>query len=187
MTMPHLENCGHKCDGWCAECVKELGETCLRYEETISRLEGGCKQCLLEHADHGDDVVSSMAVELVAAKEEIENLKARLAFGKHLNTSTLTVAQWPEWKQVVLGGRVVRLADIIADFLETKAHLERTVAVMSPRIVKAMIDKHGSLREAARRLDVSPTFLCAVNRATVSLSMLRALKLLKAIDNQPTA
>ena len=24
MTMPHLMNCGHKNDGWCLECVREL-------------------------------------------------------------------------------------------------------------------------------------------------------------------
>lgn len=26
MTMPHLENCLHVESGWCAECVKKLGD-----------------------------------------------------------------------------------------------------------------------------------------------------------------
>lgn len=177
--MPHLENCGHRCDGWCAECVKELGETCQRYIERIARLEGCCKKCLLEY--------SLMAAELTAAKEEIENLQGRIAFGRHLNTATLTVAQWPEWKQVMLAGNPVRLGDIIADFLGMKAHLEQTVAVVSSRIVKALVEKYGSLRAASRHTDVSPTFLCEVNRGNVPLSIGRALNLLKNLDNQPTA
>ncbi len=24
MTIPHLMNCSHSCDGWCLDCVKEL-------------------------------------------------------------------------------------------------------------------------------------------------------------------
>jgi hypothetical protein len=29
MTMPHLENCSHRGDGWCGDCVKKLGEECI--------------------------------------------------------------------------------------------------------------------------------------------------------------
>lgn len=28
MTMPHLENCPHKGDGWCLDCVKRLQVEC---------------------------------------------------------------------------------------------------------------------------------------------------------------
>lgn len=28
MTMPHLENCAHLCDGWCLACVKKLHARC---------------------------------------------------------------------------------------------------------------------------------------------------------------
>jgi hypothetical protein len=38
----------------------------------------GCKTCLLEHSAAGDDVVSSLAVELSCAKERIKELKAVL-------------------------------------------------------------------------------------------------------------
>jgi hypothetical protein len=37
-----------------------------------------CKTCLLEHSAAGDDVVSSLAVELSCAKERIKELEAVL-------------------------------------------------------------------------------------------------------------
>lgn len=33
MTMPHLMNCSHSCDGWCLACVGEL------QKELVKRLE----------------------------------------------------------------------------------------------------------------------------------------------------
>ena len=41
MTMPHLENCPHLCDGWCLACVKAEHEVT---EKTISDLMVQCEQ-----------------------------------------------------------------------------------------------------------------------------------------------
>lgn len=39
MTMPHLMNCPHSCEGWCLECVKELhDEGEARYEDYLKLL-----------------------------------------------------------------------------------------------------------------------------------------------------
>lgn len=35
MTMPHLQNCDHKEDGWCSECVKEMGEQLIDLRHAI--------------------------------------------------------------------------------------------------------------------------------------------------------
>jgi hypothetical protein len=33
--MPHLQNCDHKDDGWCGECVREMGEQIIDLREAI--------------------------------------------------------------------------------------------------------------------------------------------------------
>lgn len=38
MTMPHLENCIHKDDGWCLDCIKELGKENLKFSQAILKL-----------------------------------------------------------------------------------------------------------------------------------------------------
>lgn len=37
MTMPHLMNCSHTEDGWCAECVKSMCEELLTHAEIIEK------------------------------------------------------------------------------------------------------------------------------------------------------
>ncbi len=35
MTMPHLMNCPHSPDGWCLDCVKEMGEQLIDLRHAI--------------------------------------------------------------------------------------------------------------------------------------------------------
>jgi len=39
MTMPHLENCQHTGDGWCFECVGNMGRELIAARATIAELE----------------------------------------------------------------------------------------------------------------------------------------------------
>lgn len=36
MTMPHLENCHHRADGWCGDCVKQLGTENMDLRQAIA-------------------------------------------------------------------------------------------------------------------------------------------------------
>lgn len=35
MTMPHLMNCGHSAEGWCLDCVAEMGNDNLKFKELL--------------------------------------------------------------------------------------------------------------------------------------------------------
>ncbi len=41
--MPHLSNCPHAEDGWCGDCVKELGEEVIRFQLLIHEVEDRLK------------------------------------------------------------------------------------------------------------------------------------------------
>jgi hypothetical protein len=47
MTMPHLMNCPHREDGWCAECVREAGNSNLVLLQEVRRLSAALHQ--LDH------------------------------------------------------------------------------------------------------------------------------------------
>ena len=178
MTMPHLENCSHTGSGWCGDCVKSLGEENLRLSESL-RQQSGCERCLMDHFAAGDDVTQELAVELTQAKLTIESLQGQVEFGKHLNHATIDVSAWPEWKQVILGGKRTSLASILNDYLQLQARLTVVVATLSHRIAQQLSEQHGSLRAAARATGLSPTYLCQVARGNATLSIDRTLKILK--------
>lgn len=51
MTMPHLMNCNHLCDGWCLDCVKR------------------------EH-DENERIIEGLMANLECQKAEVESLQA---------------------------------------------------------------------------------------------------------------
>lgn len=57
MTMPHLMNCSHSCDGWCLECVKDMQN---KYELSIVNE----KQKLLQRYKALFDLLQTMIKDL---------------------------------------------------------------------------------------------------------------------------
>jgi hypothetical protein len=123
--------------------------------------------------------VKELAVELTQAKKTIESLLGQVEFGRHLNHCTIEVAQWPEWKQIVLGGRKTSLAAILNDYIQLQERITAIVATLSHRIIQGLSEQHGSLRAAARATGLSPTYLCQVSRGNASLSLERTLDILR--------
>ena len=55
MTIPWLANCEHTGDGWCPDCVRELGEDALRFREALETFEGDCLAFAKRHKEGGDE------------------------------------------------------------------------------------------------------------------------------------
>lgn len=60
MTMPHLMNCPHQGEGWCLNCVKEMGERLIEAIKNIDQLKRELGRanheidCLNGDADYGN-------------------------------------------------------------------------------------------------------------------------------------
>ncbi len=78
MTMPHLMNCQHSCEGWCIPCVKEMHEEAERLQQWKAKAIDVIAQweSIWEALGQPGQIGSSKAAE---AKKEVERLRARVA------------------------------------------------------------------------------------------------------------
>lgn len=77
MTMPHLMNCLHSCEGWCIPCVKEMHEEAERLQQWKAKAIDVIAQweSIWEALGQPGQIGSSKAVE---SKKEVERLCARV-------------------------------------------------------------------------------------------------------------
>ncbi len=66
MTVPHLMNCPHADDGWCAECVADLGNENWRLREALAQVDraiagAGANAVTAREWAHDMDVVQHIA------------------------------------------------------------------------------------------------------------------------------
>lgn len=55
MTVPHLMNCPHTNDGWCAQCVAELGNENLRLRAALDK----CRDIMVTLTALADSQINS--------------------------------------------------------------------------------------------------------------------------------